>query len=259
MQTQGVDQPMPQYPIESVDRALRLLLMFRSRPEIRLSDARDALGVGQSTAHRLMAMLCFHGFVDQDPVSRIYRAGPVLVEIGLSAVRKMDLRAVARPSLESLSAVTGETVHLAVLEGSQARFVDVVESELALRVSGRVGRLLLAHATSIGKAMLAHLDEEQVKALYPEEALSSVTAKTMTRRSDLLAELERIRQRGFAVNDEESEEGVSSVGVAVTHPGGALVGGLSVAAPRSRMRRYKRARLATLLSEAAETVTNSLS
>lgn len=259
MQTSSSSRPAPQYPIESVDRALRLLRMFRTAPQVRLSEAREALGVGQSTAHRLLAMLVYHEFVDQDPVSRAYRAGPALVEIGLSVVRQMDVRSVARPVLESLAAATGETVHLGVLEDGQVRFVDVVESELALRVTGRVGRVLPAHATSLGKAMLAQLTDEQVLGLYPKETLAPVTAKTMTRRSVLLDELNRVRRRGYAENTGESEDGVSSVGAAIVYSAGRQVAGLSVAAPASRMTKQKQRRYAELLIEACNKVTALLS
>ncbi|UNM13011.1 IclR family transcriptional regulator [Streptomyces formicae] len=209
----------------------------------------------QSTAHRLMAMLVYHGFVEQDPSSRLYRAGSALVGIGLAAVQRMDVRAVARPLLQSLAAETGATVHLGVSEGTQVRFVDGVESELALRVSNRTGRVLPAHTTSLGKAMLARLPREQVRALYPTEALTHVTAATTTRRSELIAKLERVRTCGYALNAGESEDGVGSVGVgsvgvAVVRPSGALAGGLSIGAPLSRISDEKRERYLRPLTEA---------
>lgn len=248
----------PQYPVESVDRALRLLLMFREHQEIRLSSVRDELKVSQSTAHRLMAMLVYHGFAAQDPATRVYRAGPALFEIGLAVVRNLDIRAAARSVLESLAAATGETVHLGLLEGNEVRFIDVVESELALRVSGRVGRRLPAHATSLGKAMLAAMTDDQVRALYPREALPAVTGRTMTRRSDLLAELGRIRARGYARNSGESEEGVSSTGVAIVHPARGVLGAITIAVPLSRMTGQKEERHAALLAEASRSLTAQL-
>ena len=258
MQNSSVREQKPQYPVESVDRALRLLLMFREHQEIRLSSARDELQVGQSTAHRLMAMLVYRGFATQDPATRVYRAGPALFEIGLSVVNKLDIRTAARPVLESLAAATGETVHLGLLEGNEVRFVDVVESELALRVSGRVGRRLPAHATSLGKAMLAAMTDEQVRALYPREVLPVVTSHTMTRRSDLQTELERIRARGYARNSEESEEGVSSIGMAIVHPLRGVLGAITIAVPLSRMTGEKEERHAALLAEASHDLTARL-
>jgi len=226
----------PQYPIESVGNALRLLMMFQKTPRVRLSAARDELGVAQSTAHRLMAMLVYYGFVRQDPLSRTYLAGPALLDIGLSVVRSMDIRTVAREVLESLCRTTGETAHLAQLEGPNVRFLDGVESEHALRVAGRTGRTLPAYATSIGKALLAELDPAQLRALYPDERLlDRPTEKTLSTRTALEAELEKVRRRGYATNSGESEDGVSSVGVAVVHPERGPVAALSVAAPLARM------------------------
>lgn len=244
------ERPTPQYPIESVDRALRLLKMFGGHRELRLADARDALGVGQSTAHRLMAMLQYHGFVDQDPVSRVYLAGPALLEVGLAAVQNLDLRAVAQPILQRLAEETGETVHLGVLVGAEVLYMDAVESTAALRVSVRIGRQIPAHATSLGKAMLAALPQERVEHLYPSEDLIAVTERTITKRTDLFEELDRVRERGYAENLEEGEPGVGSIAVAVRE-GSSLIGGLSIAAPRSRIRKSERDRYANLLADAA--------
>lgn len=244
----------PQYPIEAVDKALKLLLLFRERGELRLTEAYEELGIGKSRAHRLLAMLVYHRLVVQDPVSKVYRPGPALVEIGLSNVMRMDIRALARPVIEELASATGETVHLATLEGGDVRFLDCVESELALRVASRVGRLLPAYATSLGKAMLAELSTEELRRLYPSEALAPVTAQTMRRRSELFAELERVRDRGYAVNHEESEDGVSSVGVAVVREGNQPLAGLSVAAPSGRLGEQQRERAAGLLRDMAKMI-----
>ena len=193
----------PAYPIASVDNALRLLLLFRSQPRVRLSEASEHLGVAHSTAHRLMAMLAYHGFVRQERDSRTYVAGPALVETGLAAVRQLDIRRHARPALERLASSLGETVHLAVLEGGNVRYLDAIESSRALRVAARTGSVLAASCTASGKA--------------------------------LLAELRQVREAGCAVNREESEEGVASVAVTVRGPRRVPVAALVVSGPVSRM------------------------
>ena len=211
--------PPPAYPIASVDNALRLLTLFRDTPRVRLSEASEHLGVAHSTAHRLMAMLAYHGFVRQEPGSRAYVAGPALVEIGLAAVRELDIRLHARPVLESLAASLGETVHLAVLEGGNVRYLDAVESPRALRVAARTGSALAANCTASGKAMLAELPDDEVSAIFAgQDALSALTSRSITSCARLLAELREVRARGCAVNVEESEEGVASVAVAVRGP-----------------------------------------
>lgn len=244
--------PEPAYPIASVDNALRLLMLFRDEPRVRLSDASEHLGVAHSTAHRLMAMLAYHGFVRQEPESRAYAAGPALVEIGLAAVRQLDIRRHARPALESLAASLGETVHLAVLEGSNVRYLDAVESSRALRVAARTGSVLAANCTASGKALLAALPAQEVSALFAGlKSLTALTGRSITSRSRLLAELREVRERGCAINLEESEEGVASVAVVVHGPQQVPVAALVVSAPVSRMTEAAVARVAAELRERA--------
>lgn len=245
------NRPLPQYPVEAVDRTLRLLALFRDQPELRLSEVRVRLGVGQSTAHRLMAMLVYHGFAVQDPRTRVYRAGPVLFEVGLAVVRNLDLRALGRPFLVRLAEDTGETVHLGTLEGASVHYVDCVESPSVLRVGSRVGQYSPAHATSLGKAMLAAMTPDAVRAIFPSPTLPAATTKTIGSYDDLLAELERVRARGYSRNLEEMVDGVCSVGVAVVHPVRGVVGALSVAAPVTRASADRLHAHATLLQHAA--------
>ena len=242
----------PAYPIASVDNALRLLMLFRGEPRVRLSDASEHLGVAHSTAHRLMAMLAYHGFVRQEPDSRAYVAGPALVEIGLAAVRQLDIRRHARPVLEGLAGSLGETVHLAVLEGGNVRYLDAVESARALRVAARTGSALAANCTASGKALLAALpDQELTVLLRGRKPLTALTTRSITARSRLLAELRDVRARGYAVNLEESEEGVASVAVAVRGPQQDPVAALVVSAPVSRMTAAEARRVAAELLDRA--------
>lgn len=115
--------PPPQYPIESVDNALRLLLLFETQPSIRLTDASNYLGVASSTAHRLMGMLLYRGFVRQNPATRAYEPGQALSSIAFAIRRQVDIRTLARPVLEQLFQQTGETVHFARLERTDAQFL----------------------------------------------------------------------------------------------------------------------------------------
>jgi DNA-binding IclR family transcriptional regulator len=245
--------PAPAYPIGSVDNALRLLMLFRDRPRVRLSEASEHLGVAHSTAHRLMAMLAYHGFVRQEPDSRAYVAGPALVEIGLAAIRQLDIRRHARPVLESLASSLGETAHLAVLEGGNVRYLDAVESSRALRVAARTGSALAANCTASGKALLAALSDQEVSALLAgQKSLTALTARSITAKSRLLAELKEVRARGCAINLEESEEGVASVAVAVRGPQRAPVAALVVSAPVSRMTAAAAAKAAAELRDRAD-------
>jgi DNA-binding IclR family transcriptional regulator len=204
----------PPYPIESVDNALRLLVLFRDRPYVRVSEASDMLGVARSTAHRLLAMLQYHGFVAQDPEMRVYRPGPMLLEVGLGAVRDMDIRRVGLVPLERLNRSVNETVHLAVQDGDHVHFVAGFESTLALRAGDRTGWRLPMHVTASGKAILSQMDEAEIREILPKR-LPPVTASSLTRWSDLEEQLEAVRTRGFATNFGESEDGLVAVAAPV--------------------------------------------
>lgn len=225
----------PAYRLSSVDHALDVLLLFRSRSALRVSEVADELAVARSTAHRLLGMLVHRQFAVRDPVTRTYRPGPRLVEIGLAAVGELDLRARLRPYLTEVAAHTGETVSVLVLEGDMVHFIDSIESSRTVRVGSRFDALMPAHATSAGKAMLAALPASEVLARYPAEKLASLTGRTLASRTKLLAALEQVRAVGFAVNVEESEPGLAAVGMAVLGVDRRPAAAVTVAGPVQRM------------------------
>jgi IclR family transcriptional regulator, acetate operon repressor len=241
----------PAYPIASVNNALLLLLLFREQPRVRLTDACKYLGVAHSTAHRLLAMLAHHGFVQQEPVTRAYIAGPAMVEVGLAVVGSLNVREQARPVMEELVAELDETVHLGVLEGTQVRYVDGVESERALRVVARTGTLAPAHCTSLGKALLAQMTDERVAELYPTSAepFAAHTDKSITTQAKLMKEVAKARERGYAVNSGETEEDVGSVAIAFRDFAGRPAA-IAVAAPTSRLSAQRVSRIGELMIEA---------
>jgi DNA-binding IclR family transcriptional regulator len=238
------------YPISSVDNALRLLTLFRERRPLRVTEAASALGVSRSTAHRLLSTLEQHGFARRDPATRTYLPGPMLAELGL-ATAGLELLSATRADLEQLSADTGETTHLVVLEGSSALFLDSVETAKGLRIGSRVGAVMAAHCTSAGKAMLALLSADELSALYPPGvALEQMTPSSLATREELDDELEAIRKRGYAVNRDESELGVSAVGAAFRAGSTGRVAAFSVSAPSTRFDAARVAEIAKALERA---------
>jgi len=241
--------------LSSVDNALRLLHVLSQRPEVGVAEAGRLLGVARSTAHRLLASLVAHGFAEQDPHTRAYRAGPALRESGLAALRSYDVRDHARPYLEEVARRTGETVHLMVLAGGDALFLESVEGAQSVRTVPRQGASFPAYSTSGGKALLAELAPEQVRALYPDEDLPAVTSRTITRRSALEAELERVRERGYALNAGESDEQLSAVSAVVRDGAGVARFAISVSAPAFRADEATMAALAEVVTEACARAT----
>lgn len=248
----------PPYKLESVDNVLRLLLFLRDRDSLRVTDVSEHLGVARSTAHRLLAMLVHHGFVHQDRVGRAYRAGRVLVEIGLAAVGDLDVRRRSHAHLQRLAAELGETVNLIMLEGNRARFIDSVEGTHAIRVGLRTGTLLPAHCTSGGKALLAELTPAEIDKLYPGGELTRVTDATTTRLDALKEELAEIRGRGYAANLGESETGLNAVGVCIRDHHGRAVVALATGGPAARLSRDRVPAVARTLRSTAERIGQEL-
>ncbi len=254
----ATDSLAPQYPIESVDNALKLLLLLGEQPQIRLSEATRYLGVASSTAHRLLAMLAYRGFVRQDPVSKAYLPGPSLTGVAFAVFSRIDIERSAAPIMRGLSEQLRETVHIGTLDGADVRFVAAVEGPAAVRVASRLGRSMPAHCTSTGKVLLAALPESVLRQLLPGEELERITPHSIGSRTTLEAELARIRERGYAVNREESEEGVASVAVPIPTRAPGLRLALNAAAPQGRLREALYPSVAAALAEAAKKIGDHL-
>ncbi|GLW11105.1 transcriptional regulator [Microtetraspora sp. NBRC 13810] len=248
-------QNPPTYPLKAVENALVALKFLQERGEIRVADVADHLGVARSTAHRVLAMLVFHGFAIQD-ARRVYRPGPALRSFHEAGMAPPDLVTAAHPHLRELNREVGETVHLMVLQGNGVRFVDGVEGPQTLHVGSRIGMLLPAHATSGGKALLAELPDEELRALYPRGV--STGAAAIGDLAALRRELDGVRRRGYAVNSEESERGVRAVGVCVRDAAGRAVAAAAVAVPGVRWPKRRLAELAAPLLVSAARITTAL-
>ena len=238
----------PRYPVESVDHALALMEMVRDFGRVRVSVAAELLGISSSTAHRLMAMLVYRGYAEQD-ASRRYVPGPAmgLTPTGLSWTA--ELRHRARPHLEALTEQVGETSNLVVLAGDAVRFLlsveysaapppaDLVAAQDAVQsgtIGDRRGVVLPADKASGGKAILAQLTREQLEGIFLREPRRTTSARGKQWLERLINELAIIRTRGFASNVEATEAGVSALAVAIHDGEGKAVAGLSVSVPHNR-------------------------
>jgi IclR family acetate operon transcriptional repressor len=238
----------PSYPIRSVDRALELLLLFGSRNQLSVSEAAKLLGVAPSTAHRMLAMLQQRNFVRQDERSKLYVAGPALVQAGLAAIHQLDIREELRPYMASIVTQVGETAHLQIRQGRYVLFFDGIECQHALRAAQRTGTLLPAHCTAGGKALLAQLSDDEIDRLYDGHTLEQETTESVSTLAKLKEELVRTRERGWASNDGESEGGLCAVAAAIPR-GDRLImpAAITVAGPSFRMNDRQRAGIGEVL------------
>ncbi|MGV9969366.1 IclR family transcriptional regulator, partial [Streptomyces olivaceus] len=201
------DRATPAYPIASVENTLRILLLLSQRGALSLAEVAAELEIARSSAHRLMAMLVYYDFVRQDPATRSFRPGAAMIDVGLSSVRSLDVRELARPILTELAASTEMTAHLALPRGRDVVYLDGVESRRTIRAALRTGDVLPAHVTGVGKALLATLADEQVAQLYRDAPPQAVTERSINTVTGLVDQLAAVRASGYAVNRGESEPG----------------------------------------------------
>jgi IclR family KDG regulon transcriptional repressor len=230
-----VKQESP-YQIQVLDRALALLeVLSHKGPDLTLAQLSELLKLHKSTAHRLIMVLERHRLIEKNSNTGKYRLGLKLFELGTKAIGQLDLRERARPFLERAVLETGETVHLCVYDDGEVVYLDKVEPTRSVRLASSVGRRNPAYCTAVGKALMAFLPEAEVEIASAKFGFRQLTRKTISNMLELKAELARVRKQGYAVDNEENEEGVCCVGAPVwsfgTHP----VAAISVSGPTFRM------------------------
>ena len=246
-----MENQRPPYPVQSVDHALRLLLMLKRDGTLRVSEAAAELGVAKSTAHRLISMLRFRGFVEQAD-DRTYRAGPALADLGGGLSSATALLGIARPHLARLTERAGESSNLMIRAGSDIQFIDSVETSQALRVGSRVGVRLPARLASGGKVLLADLPFGEVAQLYPELAADPAGLGALKR------QLATTRRQGFGTAFQEGERGVVAFGMAVRGVTGAVIAAVAVALPTVRFNRGLTVELLAALTETVEGIRSDI-
>ena len=248
----------PSYPIESVNNALKLLTLLQDRPSIGVTEAAQILGVAPSTAHRLFQMLRYHELVDQDSTSRSYRPGPALIHLGMSILRRFDLRTIARPHLAQLADVTQETVHLSILEASKILVIESIESTQVVRVGTRLGMTFPAHDSTSGRVLLAALPKERLESFYPNPRIPLTRTGSPTSRAQLFKLLEKIRADGFSVRVGETADDVANMAVPIIDHSGDVRAAIGIAIPISRFRHEKVPHLLDLMRKTGESVSAAL-
>jgi IclR family transcriptional regulator, KDG regulon repressor len=256
---EGARPVSPRYRIQAIERAVSILNAFSSEdPELGVTELAERLGLHKSTVHRFMVNLDAAGLVERNPRSGRYRLGLRIFELGGLVMQQMNLWDEALPFLEGLVRDTGETGHLAVLDGGEAIYIERVEARRALRVPSAIGRGYPAHATNLGKVLLADLPPEQVEAIVAERGLAAYTPHTITDPLELEAELERIREHGYAIDNEEYDEGLRCIGAPVRDHSGRVVAALGIGGPVTRITPERVGELAGLVMGAARGLSRRL-
>lgn len=219
-------------------RALEVIEHIAASPDpVSLSDVAREVGLPKSSAHALIRTLDDEGYLQRDGRGE-YSLGPRMLSLLGSLPRRHDLPRAARPIMQELVDEVGETAILGVRQGAEVIYVEQVEAPHVIRYVAPLGEPRPLHATSIGKVYLATMSDDQVKELLRKAPPKALTEHSLVSQSAIKAELGTVRERGFAVNREESIAGVVAVAVPIRErgePDGTVIAGLSVAGPAERM------------------------
>ena len=221
--------------MESADRVLRVLEVFGpTERELTLSEIADRMRLPKSSVHRLLATLSTRGYIERDSQTHRYSLGIRLFEIGSNVIHERGLHTAVHPVLEQLSLTTGETCHLAVRSGTEAVYVYKLDGPSAIPMPSRVGGRAPGHATSIGKVLLAWGGID-VRRQVLAGSLAPCARNTITDPERLAAELEMVRRLGYAMDDEEFEDGLRCLAAPVRDMTERVVAAVGVAAPSIRL------------------------
>ena len=221
--------------LSSVANSIRLTKAFSEHEnEMGISALASRLGLAKSTVHRLATTLVEYDILEQNRETGKYRLGLALFELGTLVRRNMDAASQAQGEIHALAEASGETVQLAILDHLSVLYIRIRESRQAVRMSSGLGSRAPAHCTSVGKALLAFQPAEVVKQTI-DNGLQRYTDKTITDPALLMEELASIRQRGYAIDDEEIEVGLRCIAAPIRDHSGRVTASISVAAPVQRM------------------------
>jgi len=241
-----------EYKVKSVDRVLHLLeIMAEEKGEMELKDLSKKTHINTTTLYRLLQTLQSRGFVAQNPYTGRYRLGLKLLELGHAVVEQIELRRIALPFLEELTEKTGETANLVVLDEGEAVYIEKVESPASLRMFHRIGKQAPAHATGVGKVLLAALPSEKVTEIIKSKDLCKLTENTITSPENLQKELEKIRKNGFAIDNEECEVGAKCMAAPIRDYTNQVVAAVSISGPSARLSEERLNELVKVVKEAA--------
>ena len=224
------------YLIQSVSHALDILESFtKTDKELGVTELSKRLGLHKNNVFRLLATLEHRGYIEQNKETENYRLGPKTLQIGSIFIEQRECRRQARPILEGLMAATNETAVVAVLRANKVIYMDSVEAERTVRAISRIGAMLPAHCTAVGKAQLSLLAAEEIEKLYQDTVLEQMTQRSLKTRDALVADLARTRERGYAVENEECDADVRSVAAPVRDFSKNVVAAIGIIAPAHRL------------------------
>lgn len=248
--------------IEVTGKLFAILEYFVERSgdakSIPFTEIAGAVPFARTTVHRILYSLEKLGYVEKDGNRARYELGAKFFELTGPAIHFRRLQSVSKSVMQTLLLRFGETINLGVLDDGQVTYIDVLQSPSALRIAAVPGERNPVHSTSLGKAMLAFMPEEEVEAVLEMHPMIKRTPRTITQKKHFLEHLATVRESSIALDIEENVTGVVCAAAPIHDQSGRVIAGISISGPASRME-PKLAKVQQELKEAAQTITRMLS
>lgn len=229
----------PKNLVQTIERVAFIFDILSKYPAgLSLGDLAQQSNLPKGTVHRLLASMAYFDFIRQETSTKNYYLGFKLVELGNELLSQIDLRSEARPFLIDLSDKVRETVHLVVLDRDKALYIDKVDlhpKTSGLQMISRLGSRIALHSSSVGKVLLAYMEDESVRRLFNETELRKKTESTIVHIEQLRVHLSEVRNRGYAIDDEENEVGIRCVAAPIYDESGKVHAAMSISGPTTRI------------------------
>ncbi|NMA83784.1 MAG: IclR family transcriptional regulator [Epulopiscium sp.] len=245
--------------VQSVDRALSILEVISDYSDgLGITDISEKVSLHKSTVHRLLGTLIYKGFVEQDLTTNKYKISLKLYELGSKRIEGLDILKISKPYTQALMREINEVVHLVIRDENDIVYIDKVEANNTIRMASTIGRRSPLYCTSVGKAILAFTDDEEVEEIWENSNIKKLTENTITNFDNFKKELEIIREQGYAEDDEENELGVRCIGAPVFNHKGEVEGAISISGPTIRVTRNKVEKIADSVKKYAGLISREL-
>ena len=222
--------------VKSVSRALDIIrLVSEKKGGLGVTEIANQMDINKSSVFRILSTLAQYGYIEQDPETGRYKLGYAFLAISSKLLDSIDLRSEARPCLLELEKETNEVIHLVVYDQGEVVYIEKLEGNETLRMHSKVGKRAPMHCTSVGKAILANLPEKEVEDILAKRGLPKHTDKTITDAEAMKQELAMVRQKGYALDNEENEPGITCIAVPVFDHLGKACAAISISGPTIRM------------------------
>ncbi|MEH6993941.1 IclR family transcriptional regulator [Neobacillus drentensis] len=222
--------------VKSVSRALDIIaLVGMKKGGLGVTEIANQIDINKSSVFRTLSTLVQYGYIEQDVETGKYKLGYKFLDISSKLLESIDIRSEAKPFLKELENKTNEVIHLVVYDQAEVVYIEKLEGTETLRTHSKVGKRAPMHCTSVGKAILAHLPENDVLSILDGKGMPYHTDHTITSIEAILQELKQIRQRGYALDLEENEYGITCIAAPVFDHLGKVVAAVSISGPTTRM------------------------